>query len=79
MFNIKVIDMQISNGCSIEFRSKNALCARSLISTFYYHHWVDTSAGGLLVLEGIIPPVVSVSALTWFIIYILMEKRNCAY
>ena len=27
---------------------------------------VYTSAGGLLVLEGIIRPVVSVSALTWF-------------
>jgi len=31
---------------------------------FYYYHWVDTSAGGLLVPEGIIRPVVSVSALT---------------
>ena len=31
---------------------------------------VDTSAGGLLVLEGIIRSVVSVSALTWFIRYI---------
>ena len=79
MFYIKVIDMQISNGCSIEFRSKNALCARSLISTFYYHHWVDTSAGGLFVPEGIIRPVVSVSALTWFIIHMLMEKGNCAF
>jgi hypothetical protein len=37
---------------------------------FYYYHWVDTSAGGLLVLEGIIRPVVSASALTWFIRYI---------
>ena len=37
---------------------------------FYYYHWVDTSAGGLLVLEGIICPVVSASALTWFIRYI---------
>ena len=26
----------------------------------YYYHWDDTSAGGLLVLEGIIPPVVSI-------------------
>ena len=31
---------------------------------------VDTSAGGLLVLEDIIRPVVNVSALTWFIRYI---------
>jgi len=29
-------------------------------------HWVDTSAGVLLVSEGIIRPVVSASALTWF-------------
>jgi hypothetical protein len=40
------------------------------ISTFYYYHWVDTSAGELLVPEGIIRPVVSASALTWFIRYI---------
>ena len=32
-------------------------------------HWVDTSAGGLLVPEGTISPVVSVSALAWFIRY----------
>ena len=37
---------------------------------FYYYHWVDTSAGGLLVPEGIIRTVVSASALTWFIRYI---------
>jgi hypothetical protein len=30
-------------------------------------NWVDTSTGELLVPEGIICPVVSVSALTWFI------------
>jgi hypothetical protein len=37
-----------------------------------YYQWVDTSAGGLLVPEGIVRPwpVASVSALTWFIIYI---------
>ena len=28
---------------------------------FYYYQWIDTSAGGLLVLEGIVHPVVSVS------------------
>ena len=32
---------------------------------FYYYHWVDASADGLLVPEGIIRPIVSVSALTW--------------
>ena len=37
---------------------------------FYYYQWVDTSAGGLLVLEGILRPVISASALTWFITYI---------
>ena len=35
-----------------------------------FYHWVDTSAGGLLVSEGIIRSVVSVSILTWFIRYI---------
>ena len=37
------------------------------------YHWVDTSAGGLLVPEGIINPVVNVSVLTWFIIYLLLK------
>ena len=42
-----------------------------MCSMFYYHHWVDTSPGGLsLVVEGIIRPVVSTSALTWFIVQI---------
>ena len=34
---------------------------------FYYYHWVDTSAGGLLVSEDIIRPVVNASALACFI------------
>jgi hypothetical protein len=34
------------------------------------YHWVDTSAGRLLVSEGIIRPVVSVSVLTLCIIYL---------
>jgi hypothetical protein len=33
-------------------------------------HWVDTSAGGLLVPRGIIYPVAGVSVLTWFIRYL---------
>jgi hypothetical protein len=33
----------------------------------YYYPWVDTSASELLVPDGIIRPVVSVSALAWFI------------
>ena len=40
----------------------------------FYDHWVDTSGGGLLVSEGIIRPVVSVLALTWFIRYIFIEN-----
>jgi len=39
--------------------SRNALCALNLIYTFYYYHWVDTSAGGVLVPEGISRLVVS--------------------
>jgi hypothetical protein len=42
----------------------------------YYYHWVDTSAGGLLVPEGIIRPVGSGSALTLFIRYIFIEIYN---
>ena len=41
----------------ITMKSGN-LCSRAL--------FVDTSAGGLLVPVGIIRPVVSASALTWF-------------
>jgi hypothetical protein len=33
----------------------------------FYYQWVGTSAGGLLVPEGIIRLAVSASALTWFI------------
>jgi len=38
---------------------------------FYYNYWMDTSAGGLFVLEGIIHPVVSVSALK-LLLYIFL-------
>ena len=37
---------------------------------FDNYHWVDTSAGGLLVPEGILLPVVNISVLTWLIRYI---------
>jgi hypothetical protein len=50
--------------------SRNALCALNLISMFFYCHCVDTSAGWLLVSEGIIRPVVVASARTWLIRYI---------
>ena len=46
----------------------------NIITQYYFilvlHYWVDTSDGGLIVLEGIILPVVSASSLTWFIRYI---------
>ena len=43
-------------------------CARLIwYVRFYYYHWFDTSAGELLVTEGIIRPVVNASALKWFI------------
>jgi hypothetical protein len=48
----------------------------------YYYHWVDTSSYGLLVPEGITRPVVSASAMTWFIIYFVMESpvsNSCNY
>ena len=41
-----------------------------IYSRFYYYYWVDISAGGLLVPECMIRPVVSVSVLTFFIRYI---------
>ena len=43
----------------------------------YYYQWIDTSACGLLVPEGIIHQVVSVSVLTWFIRYIVFSKMYC--
>ena len=39
--------------------------AEILFLCFYYYHWVDTTADGLLVLEGIIHPVVGVSITGW--------------
>ena len=37
---------------------------------FYNYHWIDISAGKLLVAKSIILSVVGASALTWFIKYI---------
>ena len=37
---------------------------------FYCYHWIDDSAGGLLVPDGIIRPVISRLVQTWFMIYI---------
>jgi len=39
------------------------------IYVFYYYHWVDTSAGGLLVPNGIIHPLYGNFRLTGFITY----------
>ena len=47
-----------------------------LYQHFYYYHWVDTSAGKLLVPEGIIRPVVSAAALTWFITYFVQFSNH---
>jgi hypothetical protein len=40
----------------------------------FYYHWVDIAASGQLVPEGIIGPVVSASALAWFIRYIFYRN-----
>ena len=37
--------------------------SKTLYLRYYYYHWVDISAGGLLAPEGMIRPVVSVSLL----------------
>ena len=42
----------------------------SVIISSDINDWVNTSAGGVFVSQGIIRPVVSASALTWFIRYI---------
>ena len=41
---------------------------------FYYSHWVDTSAGGLLVSEGIARSIVNATALLWFITYFYYQN-----
>ena len=47
-----------------------------MVYQFYYYHWVETSTGGLLLLEGIIRLVVSVSVLTWFITFITITEAK---
>jgi hypothetical protein len=46
----------------------------SVIISSDIYDWVNTSDGGVLVPESIIRPVVSASALTWFIRYIYYWK-----
>jgi hypothetical protein len=53
-----IIGVQIE---SIEFLLSNL--------RFSYYHWLYSSAGGLLVPEAIISPVVSDLAMLWFNIY----------
>jgi hypothetical protein len=43
-----------------------------------FYHWVDTSAGGLFVPQGIIRPVVSASILIWFIRYLFFFNYHWA-
>ena len=42
--------------------------SRTKIQQNYYYHWVDASAGGLLVTDGIIHPVVSALDLDFFVL-----------
>jgi hypothetical protein len=58
---------------------ENKMAAEITISRHLYHerngilyrlNWLNTSAGGLLLPEGIILPVVSASALIWIFRYI---------
>ena len=39
----------------------------------HYYHWVDISAGGLVIPDGVIHPVVNVSALVWFNSLLIIE------
>ena len=39
----------------------------------YYYHWVDISAGGLVIPDGVIHPVVNVSALVWLNSWLIIE------
>ena len=56
---------------------KRFVCSK-LNPMFYNYHWIDISAGKLLVAKSIILPVVVASALTWFIkyIYVLWNVLN---
>ena len=66
----RVIKIVRHNPTELDWRPDSHL---NLIFTFLLSLG-RTSAVGLLVLEGIIHPVVSVSALTWFIIYICFRN-----
>ena len=44
-----------------------------------FYHWVDTSTGGLLVLESIIPPVVSVSITRFIPLLVDYQSSSVSY
>jgi hypothetical protein len=48
---------------------RNKPCAQYELSTFYYYHFDNTSAGGLVVPEDIIRSEVSAWELIWFARY----------
>jgi hypothetical protein len=69
--NLPLTYMTLAEFLAIIFRPLYFLATREACRShfighlhLYYYHWVDTSAGGLIVPESIIRPVVSVSALT---------------
>ena len=53
--------------CS-HYVGSNPAVSRTKIQQNYYYHWVDASAGGLLVTDGIIHPVVSALDLDFFVL-----------
>ena len=48
-------------------------------SSQFFYHWVDTSTGGLLVLESIIPPVVSVSITRFIHLRVDYQSSSVSY
>ena len=54
--------------CSHYVGSNPAVSRTKIQQQNYYYHWVDASAGGLLVTDGIIRPVVSALNLNLFVL-----------
>ena len=58
-----IISIHLANRCFdrlASFRQNNHIYV-------YYHHWVNTSDGGLLIPNGIIGPVISAFARTFLV------------
>ena len=53
--------------CS-HYVGSNPAVSRTKIQQNYYYYWVDASAGGLLVTDGIIRPVVSALDLAFLVV-----------